>query len=271
MQVARVRKAYEAAIPDMRKWHMRTCDIVVRCATYVRIIQGLAIMLVFGGLAVPFSVGDRITGVDPFQIATYTWLIAGFFLVVAKSQYVEAWPWNDFLHARVECHSVTDLSEVSGIDPQQILLFLLRNEWNNVLNTDGPYNGMFTRKVQPDSPEGTKTKSPTGTDSAPTTSGAGFSIDIPLHVHTMLASGIVPLKVRDPTGEHLICIDGRKGKWDRALSERRGKWLTCRNFNSEDLEDRTNDDASKEVHRLERYEFKWTKVMGVYVKDSVFG
>jgi hypothetical protein len=237
-------------------------------------------MLVLGGLAVPFSVGEQITGVDPFQIATYTWLLAGFFLIVAKSQYVEDWPWNDFLHGRVECHSITDLSEVSGIDPQQILLFLLRNEWNNVLNTDGPYNGMFKRKVQPDISEiseiseSSEKKSPADpkkTDAAPTSYGAGFSIDVPLNVHTMLASGIVPLKVRDPTGEHLICIDGRKGGWDRAQGERRMRWMTCRNFNSEDLEDRVDDHSVKEVHRLERVRFRWTKVLGVYVKDSVFG
>jgi hypothetical protein len=231
-------------------------------------------MLVLGGLAVPFSVGDRITGVDPFQIATYTWLLAGFFLIVAKSQYVENWPWNDFLHGRVECHSITDLSEVSGIDPQQILLFLLRNEFYNVLNTDGPYNGMFMRRVQPDSSESAEGKSPANTqktDSAPTTYGAGFSIDVPLNIYTMLASGIVPLKVRDHTGEHLICIDGRKGKWDRAQGGRRARWMTCRNFNSEDLEDQSEDHSLKEVHRLERVRFMWTKVLGVYVKDSVFG
>jgi len=254
----------------MLKWDVRTSEIVLYCRTYVRCIQALATTLVLGGLAVPFSVGERITGVDPFQIATYTWLLAGFFLIAAKSFYVDDWPWNDFLHGHVKCHSVSDLSEVSGIDPQIVLLFLLRNEWNNLLVTDGPYNGMFSRTIEK---RGRKNREK---DKETTVIvRQGFSIDEPLHVYTMLASGIVPLKVRDGHGEHLICIDGRKGGWDMANSGRRLNWMTCPNFASEDLENMYDGNApgTKErgVHMLERIQFKWARVLGVYVKDCKFG
>jgi hypothetical protein len=254
----------------MQTWQIRTHDITLQCRSYVRVIQSLAIILVLGGLAVPFSAGDRIPGVDPFQIATYTWLLAGFFLIAAKSFYVENWPWNDFLHGRVECKSITELSEVSRIDPQVILLFLLRNEWNTLLTTDGPYNGMFKNRVQTgDSDKSKNTR----------VAAEGFSIDESLQTYTMLASGIVPLKVRDHTGEHLICIDGRKGGWDGARARTKGNWMTCKNFNAEDLDDTTQVTGGRpadrhrlhDVHRLERVGFKWTKVLGVYVKDSRFG
>jgi hypothetical protein len=254
----------------MLKWNIRTTEIVVLCRTYVRWVQALAALLVLGGLAIPFSVGERITGVDPFQIATYTWLLAGFTLIAAKSLFVDNWPWNDFLHGHVKCQSVSDLSEVSGIDPQIILLFLLRNEWNNLLVTDGPYNGMFRRTLER---RGKKTRQ----NDAGTTviMRQGFSIDEPLHVYTMLASGIVPLKVRDGHGEHLICIDGRKGGWDMANSGKSLNWMTCPNFNSEDLENMYDGDAKasgeRTVHMLERVKFEWARVLGVYVKDAYFG
>jgi hypothetical protein len=280
-----LREEYTAKFENMTKWRIRSTDIVVYCRFYVRCIQGLATMLVLGGLSVPFSVGDRIAGVDPFQIATYTWLLAGFLLISAKSFYVDDWPWNDFLHGHVKCRSVSDLSEVSGIDSQIILLFLLRNEWTNLLVTDGPYNGMFDRTLerrgvkQERDEKKDKNKGPAAIVSQ------GFSIDEPSHVHTLLASGIAVLKVRDGSGEHLVCIDGRKGFWDMSQSGAQGKWMTCPNFNSEQLEtifdEHTRGSGEHDehkrgniqlgVHMLERVEFRWAKVLGVYTKDSKFG
>jgi hypothetical protein len=269
----------------MMKWTIRSTDIVVFCRVYVRCIQGLAILLVLGGLAVPFSVGDRIAGVDPFQIATYTWLLAGFLLISAKSLYVDEWPWNDFLHGHVKCRSVSDLSEVSGIDPQIVLLFLLRNESKNLLVTDGPYNGMFERTLEQRSMEQKKVektrrnkkKGEMKTQSMEPTVGTrqGFSIDEPSHIHTLLASGIAVLKVRDKAGEHLVCIDGRRGMLDTSRAGATGNWMTCPNFNSEQLENMFDEHkqgiGERDVYMVERVEFQWVRVLGVYVKDSKFG
>jgi hypothetical protein len=262
----------------MMKWRIRSTDIVVFCRVYVRCIQGLATMLVLGGLSVPFSVGERITGVDPFQIATYTWLLAGFLLISAKSFYVDDWPWNDFLHGHVKCRSVSDLSEVSGIDPQIILLFLLRNEWNNLLVTDGPYNGMFDRTLERRGAKMKRDEEKDQNKGPAVVISQGFSIDEPSNVHTLLASGIVVLKVRDGSGEHLICIGGRKGQWDMSMGGEKAKWMTCPNFNSEQLEALFDENKrgnggrhERGVHMLERVDFKWAKVLGVYVKDSKFG
>jgi hypothetical protein len=239
--------------------------------TYVRVVQVLALMLVLGGLSVPFSVGKRISGVDPFQIATYTWLLAGFFLVAAKSMYIDDWPWNDFLHGRVECHSVSELSEVSGIDPQLVILYLLRREWNTRLVTDGPYNSMFHRtlegKKDPNSNERIN-------EEAVVVYRKGFSIDVPSSVDTMLASGIIPIKVQDGSGDKLICLDGRKGFYGSAIPNVLGNWITCRNFNRYDLENIFDSDVKEkndQVHILEIGRFRWMKVLGVYVKDAKFG
>jgi hypothetical protein len=281
-KLAHIRDEYTAKFDDMMKWRVRSSDIVVFCRVYVRCVQGLAIVLVLGGLAVPFSVGERITGVDPFQIATYTWLLAGFLLISAKSVYVDDWPWNDFLQGHVKCRSVSDLSKVSGIDAQIVLLFLLRNERKNLLVTDGPYNGMFDRTLERRSMEQKrfqkkKKKDKDVDQDTEQTVGTkqGFSIDEPSHVNTLLASGIVVLKVRDKVGEHLICIDGRQGMLDASRAGTQGNWMTCPNFNSEQLEkifdEHKQSSGERDVYMVERVEFQWVKVLGVYVKDSKFG
>jgi len=46
------------------------------------------------------------------------------------------------------------------------------------------------------------------------TSRDGLSIDDPVNLSTMLTS--VVLKVLSAKGEHLICLDVRKGAWDWA-------------------------------------------------------
>jgi hypothetical protein len=274
-KLANIRDKYDTLFSEIPAWEIRTSEIIVMSKTYVRIVQVLAIMLVLGGLSVPFSIGERITGVDPFQIATYTWLLAGFFLIAAKSMYIDDWPWNDFLHGRVECHSVSELSEISGIDSQLIVLYLLRREWNTRLVTDGPYNSMFHRTMEPKKKRKKKTKiDESNKDEAVRIHRKGFSIDIPLNVDTMLAGGIIPIKVQDGSGDILICLDGRKGFIDIAVPNTGGNWLTCRNFNRYSLEnifDSEVKERNDQVHTLERIKLRWRKVLGVYVKDEKFG
>ncbi|KLU85047.1 hypothetical protein MAPG_04079 [Magnaporthiopsis poae ATCC 64411] len=40
----------------------------------------------------------------------------------------------------------------------------------------------------------------------------GFIIDVPTHLSTMVASGLLVFKVLNESGEHLVCLDTRKGR-----------------------------------------------------------
>jgi hypothetical protein len=89
----------------------------------------------------------------------------------------------------VICRSVGELSEVSGIDPQIVLLYLFHNEYKNTLAVKGPYMGMFKRVSKTDS---------------------GFVIDKAPQLSTLLASGFVIFRVRTEQGEHFTCVDVRE-------------------------------------------------------------
>lgn len=78
-----------------------------------------------GGGSIGVAVGERITGVDPFNITTYCWVLATFMLLVAKSVRVRDWPWNDSLYGRVLRKSVSELSSVTRVDERLILAKLL--------------------------------------------------------------------------------------------------------------------------------------------------
>ncbi|KAH8782146.1 hypothetical protein BGZ57DRAFT_951891 [Hyaloscypha finlandica] len=284
------------------------------CRRYVRTVLGIALTWVLGGMAVPFCVGERIRGVDPFQITTFIWVLAGFGLILAKSQYVSDWPWHDFLHSKVVCRSVSELNDVTGVDGQITLMYLLQEESRSILWTRGPYNGMFERKVK----EG----------------AAGFSIDIPIELSTLIDSGFVMLKVRNERGEHLVCLDVRKGNPAMAAVSggTKSKTLLVEDIskdnsrsamtvaspatnqnplknsavqetrNSANATDGTSTvvESSKEktvekstinegrkrgwfrkagknelerpgVQRFKEVDFRWNKVLGIYVRDSQFG
>lgn len=265
---------YGANSKIMETWIFAQRSIIVNCRIYTISILTLAIIIVGGSLAVPFTVGTRIAGVDPFQITTFAWLLAGFILIGAKSRYVNEWPWHDFLRGQVVCRSVGDVRDVTGINAQTILMYLLHNERKTTLVTKGPHNGMFGRVSR---------------------EGGGFSIDEPVQLSTMLASGFVVLKVLNEKGEHLICIDVRKGSnWDIAIKNESAKVLACLDMGKEDLscEDTDSDENSgteeeqsnhgqkrtgneglkaDKVLKLVEVEFRWNKMLGLYVKDSLFG
>ncbi|KAI4644515.1 hypothetical protein J4E93_006420 [Alternaria ventricosa] len=171
----------------MNEWIISELTVTLKCHRYVYTILCFCAVLICGATAVPFSVQNRLKGVDPFNITTFAWLLAGFILVIAKSRYVCEWPWHDFLRGRVVCKSIKEMADVTGIDDQMILTSLLHNERDTTLITKGPYNGMFDRRAE--------------------SGNEGFSIDIPVHLSTMLASGFIVLKVLSVKGERLICLD----------------------------------------------------------------
>lgn len=167
-------------------WEISETAITVACLNYtIPVISGCA-FLVVGGLLAGFLVGERITGVDPFNLTMFSWIIAGFIVLIAKSVRVAEWPWRDFLLGRVTTRSVRELVSVTGIDEQTILLYLLSIDNKASLVTRGPFNSVF--KLQ-------------GSD--------GFSIDVQPTLKTLFAGGIIVLEVISPGGPVLVCLDLR--------------------------------------------------------------
>lgn len=150
---------------------MSETSIIVQCGWYVWPIILAAAILGGSGLAIGFEVGERIHGVDPSNLATYFWVVAAFLIVIAKSVHVKTWPWNDFLHRRARCCSVSEWHAVTGINEQLIMAKLLHDEGKggvggSVLPICGPYNSIFRRR----------------------STGEGFTIDIPMTTGTLLLS-----------------------------------------------------------------------------------
>jgi hypothetical protein len=266
-QTEKVLARYRKEKRLMDTWEIAEDTVTIECRVYVRIIIAIAVIIVGGGMAVPFAVGTRIRGVDPFQIAAYSWVVAAFITIIAKSRYVSEWPWHDFLRGHVICSSVKDICDVTRIDSQMVLLYLLLEESMSTLRTKGPYNGMFTRKTE-------------GSD--------GFAIDEAVQISTMLASGFIILKVLNEFGEHLICLDVRKGSKGKApLLKELDEHLACLDFdkdadenvlaqeslNNGQIVKRLGDDTKgfKRVKRLQMVKFRYNKVLGLYIGDTKFG
>lgn len=174
----------------MKSWVFEENGVMVTCKAYVALTMLFCAVLVGGGIAVGATVGTRITAVDPFNVTMYCWVLAAFVLLVAKSVRVHDWPWNDFLHWRVLCRSVSELSSVTGIDDQLILAKLLQDEAVSCLDTRGPFNTVFCRRSG---------------------GGDGFSIDRPIGMWAMLVSGLIMIEVESMNGRGLVCLDLRRG------------------------------------------------------------
>lgn len=243
------------------EWVVDESAIIVPCTLYVVSIGVFAMLLAGGGLAIGFTVGNRIQGVDPFNIATYAWVLAAFVILICKSVLVREWSWSDFLHCRVRCRSVSELEAVTGIRDQLIIAKLLHDEsGHGILFTCGPYNSVFQRRAK----------------------DSGFSIDRPISTTTMLISGLTPLKVVTPRGPALVCLDARRGTRLRSVhhsADRDVEYLIC-----EDLDRRrklagsagvgagTGGSAGGAGARLKLImsrQMKWKKVMGVYDSGNV--
>ena len=221
----------------IESWTIDERAIVVSCWRYVAIVGITCGSLVLGGLAIGFSVHSRIKGVDPFNVTTFCWVLAGFIILIAKSVHVENWPWRDFLLGRVTCRSIRELCSVTGEDVQDVLGYLLHSEASTILITRGPYNKPFDRR---------------GED--------GFSIDVKLELRTMLLSGIVVLKVATPDGSALVCLSVRKGtrflNFSHSHLRDKEEWhLVC--FNPP----RWN---QKKDAKLSIMNLGWNKVLGLY-------
>lgn len=230
----------------MDSWTYDQASISVPCRLYVVTVVSVAVTLVGCGLATGFTVGTRISGVDPFNMTLFFWILAGFILAGFKSLRVEDWPWRDFMFGRVVCRSVSELHAVTRVDEQLILRRLLQKEKVNILRTKGPFNEAFLRQA-PD----------------------GFSIDRPLTLRSMMLSGLVMIKVKTPEGFALVCLDVKKDTLSDSISVRE---------TSEDNERLVCMDLSPTAKgsfgefKLSRRKLGWIKTVGLYsVMDSKFG
>ncbi|OTA98687.1 hypothetical protein M426DRAFT_28249 [Hypoxylon sp. CI-4A] len=167
-------------LDTMEQWIIDQTAIVIPSRGYCYSSLGLGACLVIGGLAVGFTVEQRITGVDPFNISMFCWTLAAFLIVVLKSIRVETWPWRDFFHGRVVCRSVSEVCSVSGMDPQLLLSILLLLEPRMILEKRGPFNDLFEKKA-----------------------AEGFSIDIPLSTRAVVQGGCYFVKVSTESGPAL--------------------------------------------------------------------
>lgn len=256
----------DGLIKEMDQWVIDEKSVVIQCGWYVWPTILVAALLVGGGLIIGFSVGERIHGVDPSNLASYLWVVAAFIIVIAKSVHVKDWTWNDFLHRRVRCCSVSELHALTGINEQLIMAKLLHDEGDygsggSVLKIRGPYNSVFRKRA----------------------SGEGFSIDVPVTTRTLLLSGLTLLKAVTPRGHALVCLDSRRGADLRVVEHQGGQnneHLVCADINPP----RTKRSESRANKRWSGYgdteirlpltrckTLKWKRVQGIYnVMDATF-
>ncbi|EHK42027.1 hypothetical protein TRIATDRAFT_302325 [Trichoderma atroviride IMI 206040] len=245
-----VQEKLDSCVVKMEKWVVDETSVTVSCKTYVWSLMAITAVLVGGGLAMGLTVGQRIDGVDPFNLATYTWALAAFIIVVFKSMWVESWTWSDFLRQRVRCRSVSELAAATNLDYQLIMAKLLHDDCNgSILVTRGPYNTIFRNQ---------------------TNGGDGFSIDQPLSAETLMLSGIALLKVLTPRGHAIVCLDYRCGTFLTILEHRRGtdnSRLVCEDLGRISKERDSGDDKVKDLVglRLKKVDnFKWKRVQGLW-------
>ncbi|KAK4445738.1 hypothetical protein QBC34DRAFT_441382 [Podospora aff. communis PSN243] len=240
------------------EWVTDESSIIVPCPTYVLGVGAVALILAAGGLTIGFTVGDRIEGVDPFNLATYAWVLAAFLILICKSVLVREWSWSDFLHVRVRCRSVSELEAVTGVRAQLIIAKLLHDEsGGGILVTRGPYNSIFLQRS--------------------TDAGVGFSIDRPISTTTMLMSGLTPLKVVTPRGQALVCLDARRGTGLRLVGHQAnaaGEYLVCEDINrlqklAQDGHSPGRREKCMRLQLLLSKELKWKRVLGIYDAQNV--
>ncbi|KAF4851221.1 hypothetical protein CGCSCA4_v003611 [Colletotrichum siamense] len=242
------KKNLEAVKNKYFKWVTDANAIVISCKWYTwGSLVGCAI-LVLGGLAVGFTVGDRIHGVDPFNISVFCWVLAGFILLVAKAFRVENWPWSHFLRGQVTCRSVGEVVAVSGVDEQLLLALLLRIDSQIYLRTRGPFDILFLRHT--DDIQG------------------GFSIDAPIKMSTAVEGGLIPIKILADWGIGLIFLSARSWSSYNVIS-------SSQNFKEELVCKDITHPASWVDGKIPCYRIRWEEVyihqvLGVFEQECYF-
>ncbi|KAH6854558.1 hypothetical protein B0I37DRAFT_362313 [Chaetomium sp. MPI-CAGE-AT-0009] len=240
----------------MNEWLIDESSVTVACGRYVSGVMFIALALAAGGLTIGFTVGERIPGVDPFNLATYAWVLAAFVVLICKAVLVQSWAWSDFLQFRVRCKSVSELAATTRMDEQVIIAKLLHDDCgDSILVTRGPFNSVFRRQAN---------------------SEDGFSIDVKIKPTTLILSGLAPLKVVTPRGNAIVCLDHRRGTFLAFVQHEGAKekeHLVCDDIDRH-IRDWTAPKPRKawrsanqvepcKLHLTKTSDFKWKRVQGL--------
>ncbi|KAI1396981.1 hypothetical protein F4819DRAFT_473516 [Hypoxylon fuscum] len=245
-QLQKAKEYITKGLDTMEQWTIDEKAIIVPSRAYCYGSLLMCAALIIGGLAIGFSVEQRISGVDPFNISIFCWTFAAFIIIVLKSIRVENWPWRDFFHGRVVCRSVSEVCSVSGMEPQLLLSILLRLEPAMILYKRGPFDTIFTRRADD-----------------------GFSIDVAMTTKTMIQGGCFFIKVQSATGPALMCIRASLHQihsqvTPQGVSEK-GEEVKCRRMEEEAL---WTDE--KNLYTLSTNYLAWHRVLGLFCKDVYF-
>lgn len=241
----------------MNEWLIDENSVTVACRRYVSGVMLTALVLGAGGLTIGFTVGERIQGVDPFNLATYAWVLAAFVMLICKAVLVEHWSWSDFLQFKVRCKSVSELAATTQMDEQVIIAKLLHDDCGDgILVTRGPFNSVFRRQAG--------------------NSEDGFSIDVKIKPSTLILSGLAPLKVVTPRGHAIVCLDHRRGTFLALVQHEGGKereHLVCDDIDRHIRDwkapkprsawSNTNQLEPCKLHLTKTNDFKWKRVQGL--------
>ena len=178
----------------MDTWEVDPGCIMIPCKGYVLTIMAAWVIVLVAGIVLLLVLRLRALGFDPSNILILVWTVASFAIVLAKSWFVENWTWNQFIQCQMPCRGVQELSRATGIPSQVLLLHLYRTTCSRAsrtkLKTRGPYNGIFPIRGR----DGTH----------------GFAIDCAFKMETLVACGLLVLKVNGYDGTRLVCIGGRR-------------------------------------------------------------
>ena len=236
----------------MNRWTIDSSSIIIQSRRYCWGTLACCAALVFGGLAIGFTVNQRIRGVDPFNISVFCWALAGFMIIFMKSLRVENWPWRDFFKGRVVCRSVSEVTAVSGIDAHLFLSILLRLEVFIQLEKHGPFRGVFVRKA----------------DNPPD----GFSIDVPFTTESLTDGGYFFIKVRGTNGPALVGIQSPIGMAYQVVKpqsyDKDEEVIKCPEIRETGKWGKG--DGQKKLYYTTSNALRWSRVDGLFCGDAYF-
>lgn len=250
-QLLQKNKLNNAGLEKMERWIIDNDSIIIEYRKYCWGTLASCAVLIVGGLAIGFSVNERIQGVDPFNISVFCWALAGFIVIFMKSIRVENWPWRDFFRGRVVCRSVSEVLAVSRMEEQLFLTILLRLEPTNVMNKKGPFCAVFMR-TNPNLP--------------------AFHIDVPFKTESLIAAGLFFIKVESIDGPALAIIRATtKSSYNavepQSLSQDESD-VKCRDFRDPAKWGRGNE--QRNMYGLSTNELSWSRVFGIFWEDAYY-
>lgn len=239
---ASLREQYKHCEVKIGNWTIDSVTITVHRSWVVIGIVVPSILLALAGVTLMLAPYKRPKGVDPSNFMIFLWSIALSFLLVGKAFFVPDWPWHDFLRGNVACRSVSEVARISGIDEQLVIMKLLNDRHG--LAVKGPYDTVFGGLLD---------------RQAATT---GFSIDVPIDLKTLYASGFLILKVDNYERPRLVLIRGaEQADFDNRTVR------SLRIVGDVPLSGRQQSEFGTKI-RLSRQGIYWQHVFGLYVNPT---